>query len=213
MLLALDQNNPRPVADFGSETRPRHPGPDDRDIGRDDCSVHGPRLGFGKGRRLACLTMNVQLPDIFGIMLAVLLLMAAWTDIKTRTISNELNATIALLAIGFWWVAGESLWPDVSLRIAVALGLFAIFALLFVLKMMGGGDVKMIAALALWLPFNALMVMLTVMALAGGVITVALLIRARWRPNAARPEVPYGVAIAIGGLWVIANGLLTTSVA
>jgi len=117
--------------------------------------------------------------------------MAAWTDIKTRTISNELNAAIALLAVG----------------------LFMLFAMLFMLRMMGGGDVKMIAALALWLPFNALMAMLTVMALAGGAITVFLLVRQRWRPNAARPEVPYGVAIAIGGLWVIANGLLTTSVA
>ncbi|KRB86120.1 peptidase [Sphingomonas sp. Root710] len=157
--------------------------------------------------------MTVQLPDVFGILLAVLLLMAAWTDIKTRTISNELNAAIALLAVGFWWVAGESLWPDVAIRVAIALGLFLFFAVLFILKMMGGGDVKMIAALALWLPFNALMSMLTVMALAGGVITVFLLVRQRWRPNAVRPEVPYGVAIAIGGLWVIANGLLTTSVA
>lgn len=157
--------------------------------------------------------MTVQLPDIFGILLAVLLLMAAWTDIKTRTISNELNAAIALLAVGFWWVAGESLWPDVAIRVAIALGLFMLFAVLFMLKMMGGGDVKMIAALALWLPFNALLAMLTVMALAGGAITVFLLVRQRWRPNAARPEVPYGVAIAIGGLWVIANGLLTTSVA
>lgn len=157
--------------------------------------------------------MTVQLPDIFGILLAVLLLMAAWTDIKTRTISNELNAAIALLAIGFWWVAGENLWPDVAIRIGLALLIFALFTLLFVLRMMGGGDVKMISALALWLPFNALLVMLTVMALAGGVITLVLLIRHRWRPNAARPEVPYGVAIAIGGLWVIANGLLTTSAA
>ena len=157
--------------------------------------------------------MTVQLPDIFGVLLAVLLLMAAWTDIKTRTISNELNATIALLAIGFWWVAGESLWPDVALRIAVAMGIFILFALLFMLRMMGGGDVKMIAALALWLPFSALMVMVTVMALAGGVITLFLVIRQRWRPNAERPEVPYGVAIAAGGLWVIANGLLTTSAA
>lgn len=157
--------------------------------------------------------MTVQLPDIFGILLAVLLLMAAWTDIRTRTISNELNAAIALLAVGFWWAAGESLWPDVVMRVAVALLLFMLFALLFMLRMMGGGDVKMIAALALWLPFNALLAMLTVMALAGGVITIFLLVRQRWRPNAARPEVPYGVAIAIGGLWVIANGLLTTSVA
>ncbi|MES2494821.1 MAG: prepilin peptidase [Pseudomonadota bacterium] len=157
--------------------------------------------------------MSIQLPDLFGILLAVLLLMAAWTDIRTRTISNELNAAIALLAIVFWWIAGEALWPDVVLRIGVALIVFALFALLFVLRLMGGGDVKMIGALALWLPFSALMLMLTVMALAGGAITIVLLVRQRWRPNAERPEVPYGVAIAIGGLWIIANGLLTTSVA
>ena len=154
--------------------------------------------------------MTGQFSDIFGILLAVLLLMAAWTDIKTRTISNELNATIALLAIVFWFVIGEPL-PDIALRVGVAVGVFALFAGLFMLRMMGGGDVKMIAALALWLPINALFVMLTVMALAGGVITVVLLIRQRWRPNAGRPEIPYGVAIAIGGLWVIANGLLTTT--
>jgi len=139
--------------------------------------------------------------------------MAAWTDLKTRTISNELNLAIALLAIAFWWVAGEALWPDVAIRIGVSFGIFVLFAALFVLKMMGGGDVKMIAALALWLPFKALLVMLTVMALAGGGITLFILISQRWRPNADRPEVPYGVAIAIGGLWVIANGLLTTSAA
>lgn len=157
--------------------------------------------------------MSIQLPDLFGILLAVLLLMAAWTDIRTRTISNELNAAIALLAVAFWWVAGDALWPDIAIRIGVALLIFVVFAVLFMLKMMGGGDVKMIAALALWLPFQPLMAMLTVMALAGGAITIFLLVRQRWRPNAERPEVPYGVAIAIGGLWVIANGLLTTSVA
>lgn len=157
--------------------------------------------------------MSTQLPDLFGILLAVLLLMAAWTDIRSRTISNELNAAIALLAVAFWWVLGEPLWPDIALRIGIALAIFGLFAVLFMLRMMGGGDVKMIAALALWLPFPALVVMLTVMALSGGAITVGILIRQRWRPNAERPEIPYGVAIAIGGLWVIANGLLTTSAA
>ncbi len=157
--------------------------------------------------------MTIEYPDLFGILLAVMLLMAAWTDIKTRTISNELNATIALLAVVFWFIAGEAIWPDIAIRIGVALGVFIVFAVLFMLRMMGGGDVKMIAALALWLPLGALMVMLTVMALAGGAITLFILIRQRWRPNAERPEVPYGVAIAIGGLWVIANGLLTTSAA
>lgn len=157
--------------------------------------------------------MSIQFPDLFGILLAVLLLMAAWTDIRTRTISNEVNAAIALLAIAFWWVVGETIWPDLAIRIGVALLVFGVFALLFMIRMIGGGDVKMIAALALWLPFQALMSMLTVMALAGGLISAFLLIRQRWRPNADRPEVPYGMAIAIGGLWVIANGLLTTSAA
>ncbi len=157
--------------------------------------------------------MSIQFPDLFGILLAVLLLMAAWTDIRTRTISNEVNAAIALLAIAFWWVVGETIWPDLAIRIGVALLVFGVFALLFMIRMIGGGDVKMIAALALWLPFQALMSMLTVMALTGGLISAFLLIRQRWRPNADRPEVPYGVAIAIGGLWVIANGLLTTSAA
>ncbi|MGC6328755.1 A24 family peptidase [Rhizorhabdus sp. FW153] len=157
--------------------------------------------------------MPTQLPDLFGILLAVLLLMAAWTDIRSRTISNELNAAIAIFAIAFWWAAGEPLWPDVALRIGLALGLFLLFALLFFFRMIGGGDVKMIAALALWLPAQALLPMLTVMALSGGVIAVILLVRQRWRPNAAKPELPYGVAIAMGGLWVIANGLLTTTTA
>lgn len=157
--------------------------------------------------------MSIQLPDIFGIILAVLLLMAAWTDIRSRTISNELNAAIALFAIAFWWVIGEPLWPDIALRVGIALLIFGVFALLFLLRMMGGGDVKMIAALALWLPLKALMPMLTVMAVSGGLIAVILLVRHRWQPNADKPELPYGVAIALGGLWVIANGLLTTSVA
>ncbi|MFP5456932.1 MAG: peptidase, partial [Alphaproteobacteria bacterium] len=71
------------------------------------------------------------MPDLFGILLAVLLLMAAWTDIRTRTISNELNAAIAIFAIAFWWAAGEPLWPDVALRIGLALALFLLFAALF----------------------------------------------------------------------------------
>ncbi len=137
--------------------------------------------------------------------------MAAWADIRTRTISNELNATIALLAIAFWFVVGEAVWPDLAIRIGIAVGLFLLFAVLFLMRWMGGGDVKMIGALALWLPLPALVAMLTVMALAGGVIALVLLIRQKWRPNAEKPEVPYGVAIALGGLWVIANGLLTTS--
>jgi len=157
--------------------------------------------------------MTAQAPDIFATLLIVLLLLACWTDIRSRTISNEINLTIALLAVVWWYVSGEAFWPDMAIRIGVALIVFAVFAGLFALRMMGGGDVKMITALALWLPLPALMSMLIVMALAGGAITLFLLIRHRWRQNEDRPEIPYGVAIAIGGVWVLANGLLTMKAA
>jgi prepilin peptidase CpaA len=153
--------------------------------------------------------MSNILAQIFTILLIVLLLIAGWTDIRSRTIPNEVNLAIALLAIGWWFVCGLSFWPGIGIRIAVAIVVFVIFALMFALRMMGGGDVKMIAALALWLPFASLMTMLTVMALSGGIITLFLLARHRWRPNENRPQVPYGIAIAIGGLWVSGNGLLT----
>lgn len=151
--------------------------------------------------------------QIFTILLIVLLLMAGWTDIRSRTIPNEINAAIAILAIGWWLACGLPLWPAVGIRIAVALVVFGIFTVLFALRMMGGGDVKMIGALALWLPFGSLMTMLMVMALSGGVLTLFLLIRHRWRPNENMPQVPYGIAIALGGLWVSGNGLLTTMAA
>lgn len=153
--------------------------------------------------------MSIILPQIFTILLIVLMLIAGWTDIRSRTIPNEINAAIALLAMGWWLVCGLPLWPAIGIRIGVAFVVFAVFALMFALRMMGGGDVKMIAALALWLPFTSLMTMLTVMALSGGMITMFLLIRHRWRPNENKPQVPYGIAIAIGGLWVSGNGLLT----
>ncbi len=41
------------------------------------------------------------------------------------------------------------------------------------------------------------------MALVGGIITVATLLYHRVRRRDGRPEVPYGVAIALAGLWVL----------
>ena len=147
--------------------------------------------------------------DIFAAVLAVLLLMAAWSDWRSRIISNELNAVIALLAIVWWIVGGYPIWPDIGLRVILALGMFGVFALLFALRIMGGGDVKMMGAFALWLPMPLVLPMLFVTAIAGGLIAGFLAIRARFRPNEAPPEVPYGIAIALGGFWVMANGLLT----
>ena len=143
--------------------------------------------------------------------LALLLLAAAWGDIRTRTIPNGLNAAIALLAIPWWWANGWPLWPDITLQIGIAAIMFGLFAIAFAMGAMGGGDVKLIAALALWLKLVPLTQMLVVMALAGGLLTLFMLARHRWLKAEGRPEIPYGVAIVAAGFWVVANDVLTIS--
>lgn len=140
--------------------------------------------------------------------LAAMLLAAAVGDMRRREISNALNGAIALLAIPFWWSTGLSPWPDMAIQFGVALAIFALFALLFHFGAMGGGDVKMIGALALWLPAGAVLDLLIIMSIAGGVLTAAMLIRHRMAKNEAQLEVPYGVAIAFGGLWALAEPFL-----
>ena len=140
--------------------------------------------------------------------LALLLLAASWLDLRSRTIPNGLNLLIALLAIPFWWASGLGLWPDVAWQIGLAILVFGLFTIPFILGAMGGGDVKMLGALALWIPSGALLPLIVIMSLAGGVLTLAMLIRQRLARSEAQMEVPYGVAIAFAGLWLISERFL-----
>lgn len=142
------------------------------------------------------------------IALAIALVFAAFTDMRRRQIDNWLNAAIALGAPLFWWSSGLALWPDVAAQLGVALAAFALLAGLFALRMMGGGDVKLLTALALWVRPMDFMQLLLVMALAGGVITIVM---GAWhvaRRQKHKLAIPYGVAIAFGGLWVLAFNYL-----
>jgi len=140
--------------------------------------------------------------------LAAMLLAASWCDLRSRTIPNGLNLAIALAAIPFWWSVGLPFWPDAALQIGIAALVFGLFAIAFAMGAMGGGDVKLIGALALWLPFKAVIVLLFVMSVAGGVLTLALYLRHRLARRGGQLEIPYGVAIAFGGLWLISERFL-----
>jgi len=141
-------------------------------------------------------------------LLALLLLAAAAIDVRTFTISNRLNLAVALLAPLYWWSVALPLWPDAAIQVAVAIAVFALLAAAFFAGMMGGGDVKLAAALALWFSPPSTLRFLLIMSIAGGLLTVALLIAHRLRGRPGRPEIPYGVAIAIGGLAILAQRFL-----
>ena len=140
--------------------------------------------------------------------LAGLLVAAAVTDIRSRIISNRLNLAIALLAPLYWWSCALPLWPGAALQLALGLAVFALFAGLFALGMMGGGDVKMLAALALWFPWEALLFLLVAMALLCAVVTLITLAHHKLARRSGQPEVPYGVAISLAALWVVGERYL-----
>ncbi len=133
------------------------------------------------------------------VVLAALLLAAGIEDARTREIANAKNAMIALLAPLWWWAMGLG-WGDVGVQLLVAAIVFAVFVAAFACGWMGGGDVKMIAALALWLPLGGLLQMLMVMSVLGGAITLVMMMERRWRRRIDPVEVPYGVAIAAAAL-------------
>jgi prepilin peptidase CpaA len=140
--------------------------------------------------------------------LAALLVVAAVVDVRTFTISNRLNLTVALLAPLYWLSVELSIWPGVAVQLAAGGAVFLVLAAAFYAGMMGGGDVKLAAALALWFPPASTLKFLVFMSLAGGLLTLLLLVWHRAKRREGRPEIPYGVAIAFGGLAILAQPYL-----
>ena len=152
--------------------------------------------------------MNVGFTELLLVLLALILVIAAVIDVRTFTISNRLNLAVALLAPAFWWSTGLSLWPEIAIQVALAAGVFLLFAVAFYAGLMGGGDVKLAAALALWFPPAAMLTFVIYMSVAGGLLTLIVMIIHKLRKKQGKPEVPYGVAIAVGALALLAQRFL-----
>ena len=146
----------------------------------------------------------------FGLLglLAAMLVWIAVVDVRTYTISDRINAAIALLAPVYWLAAGVPLRPAAAIRVGVGVVVFMFFAGMFYLTLMGGGDVKLAGALALWFTPYETLTLIVVMSIAGGLLTLVVLAGHRLRRKEGRPEVPYGVAIAVGGMWLLAQRFL-----
>lgn len=142
------------------------------------------------------------------VMLAALLVVAAVVDLRKREIPHWVVIAVAALALPFWWSSGLALWPEIALQLGVAAIVFAFFAFAFMRGWMGGGDVKLLSALVLWLPWQAVVALLVIMSFAGGALTLATVLHHRMKKAGGVPEIPYGVAIAFAGLWLIGQRFL-----
>ena len=66
--------------------------------------------------------MNAGFTDLLLGLLAVTLIYAAVVDVRTFTISNGLNAAVALAAPLYWWSIGLPLWPDAAIQVHTTTG-------------------------------------------------------------------------------------------
>lgn len=154
---------------------------------------------------------------------AGLLLWAAASDVARFVIPNRICAAIAALwpAYAAARLGGGLSLHDAAFGLAFGAGALVAGFLLFAMRLVGGGDVKLFAATALWAgPALGLPFVFVVLA-GGGILALSYLafrtLRAMCdapvpglpRANlggaiagALRSEVPFGVAIALGGLFV-----------
>ena len=143
-----------------------------------------------------------------------LLIAAALNDLCVYRIPNWIVVVIVALYPVF--VFSTELPIDWLYALAGAVGAFAIGFALFSFGFMGGGDVKLISATSLWAGPTHIVEFLLVTAIVGGLMSIIMVTPARLALASAfdtfglhRPReillanvLPYGVAIAVGGVGV-----------
>lgn len=145
-------------------------------------------------------------------LMPVMVVVAALSDVTTMKIPNRLNMAIVVGYYPAAFLLGLEL-SVIGFSTLYAALLLVVGMMLFALRWLGGGDAKLLAAVALWMGPQALLTFCLYSALVGGLFCL-LLMSARFWLQAYRPrlakwaqrllepkgDVPYGVAIAAGAL-------------
>lgn len=160
---------------------------------------------------------------LFGLLVTLGMCgLAAWSDFKGFRIPNLVPAVIVLafaLAFGVTTLTGQQplIFLKLSSHLSAAGVVLLITMAMFGMRVLGAGDSKFAASVALWAGIPGLPAFLVYMALAGGLLGAASLALRKWKPlklpltpllvdtwpqkaQEGHNSVPYGVAIAIGAL-------------
>ena len=151
--------------------------------------------------------------DILILLLfPALIIAAAVTDIFTMTISNWISIILVAAFAATALVTGMSA-HDALMHFAAGGLVLAIGFTLFCFRLIGGGDAKFLAAVALWFGFGKVLPLIFATAMIGGPLCIALVYSRqfplpRWalgldwaeRLHSKETGAPYGVAIAAAAL-------------
>ena len=166
-----------------------------------------------------------EMSILFPLLLLMLVSIAAAVDLHRRVIPNwNVVATTLLGAVALIASDPSAFWMHLAIALAVLASGIAVWGL----GWLGGGDVKLIAALALWAGPDQVAGLLLTIALSGGALALLVMMRARivqmplfvvaqaqaarlapaalrlpaWPSANAARSLPYGVAVACGGAWL-----------
>lgn len=145
---------------------------------------------------------------------AVPVLWAALTDLRRFEIPNECSITLIALYPLYLVVSPDPV--NVVGGIVTAVAVFALTFTIYLFGRLGGGDVKLMTALALWAGPTYIIDFIVIMTLSGALLSFIYLTKAKFavalalddsgeteaRDNVLSAALPYGVAIASGGIAV-----------
>ncbi|UZW55450.1 prepilin peptidase [Sphingobium sp. JS3065] len=153
-----------------------------------------------------------MMKDVVLLAVSLVLIAAAVEDMARLRISN----IFPLLVVGLYavWVAVAGWENDIWRNGTVFLGVFAMGCGLFALRWMGGGDIKLMSACALWFDWLGVVPWLVYVTVGGGVLALLLMVGRRLVPQGMREDssialfdrkgpIPYGVAIALGTIMAL----------
>jgi prepilin peptidase CpaA len=147
------------------------------------------------------------------VLFPTLMVFSACTDLLTMTIPNRVSLALVVIFAALALYTHMS-WSMALSHLTCGLAMLAATFLMFHMGWIGGGDAKLASATALWLGWDHLLDYGLIASLAGGVLTLVILELRRQEPRALATSprfahlcdktagVPYGIALAAGGLIV-----------
>lgn len=177
----------------------------------------------GQGGKKGMFVQTVLL--MLSLVFPALVILGAVNDAATMKIPNRLSMALAALYLPVAFVAGVGA-QDMMVSVGLGLAALVVGIALFALRVLGGGDAKLLAASVMWVGLGSLVEFLIFTALAGGALTLFLLGARKWVPLMPVPDgpawvqrllepkgdLPYGVAIAVGAIAIYPQSQLIQTI-
>jgi prepilin peptidase CpaA len=137
---------------------------------------------------------------------------AVVSDVRSMTIPNSVSIALVLLFVPVALMSGLPL-RDIAVHYGAGLAVFFVGAVLFATGRIGGGDVKLLGATAIWTGWSLLLPFLFIVAVFGGVLALLILglrlkpvrglvRRTPWLDAMGKQQIPYAVAIGAAAIFV-----------